>query len=280
MPKDFDTMEDSNRSSNPSIHDVSSPERRLWLRGAGSAAVWSAWGRLAGALAGSGTATTLGSLGAAAVVAGCATAPGSAPASAGGRQPTGLGFQGIPPSTADAVQVPPGYVATPLAAWGEPVGVPGRMPAFRFDASNSADDQALQMGMHHDGLAYFPLNGSSTHGLIAVNHEYTDDGLLHPDGFRPMTAEKVRKSQNAHGLSVYEVRLIDDDGREVDGGVEYKRVSAPAVVDDVHNVAPSWRYITCTVPAPRIASRMWVLSVIVTDTFDASHAAASSSHSR
>ena len=31
--KDFDTMEDSNRSSNPSIHDVSDPPRRTVLRG-------------------------------------------------------------------------------------------------------------------------------------------------------------------------------------------------------------------------------------------------------
>ena len=31
--KDFDTMEDSNRSSNPSIHDVSDPARRIMLRG-------------------------------------------------------------------------------------------------------------------------------------------------------------------------------------------------------------------------------------------------------
>ncbi len=227
MPKDFDTMEDSNRSSNPSIHDVSSPERRLWLRGAGSAAVWSAWGRLAGALAGSGTATTLGSLGAAAAVAGCATAPGGAPASAGGRQPTGLGFQGIPPSTADAVQVPPGYVATPLAAWGEPVGVPGRMPAFRFDASNSADDQALQMGMHHDGLHFYPLGDQgNSRGLLVMNHEYTDEGLLHPDGLGQGSAEKVRKSQNAHGLSVIEVALREGQWQMVRPSPYARRVTA------------------------------------------------------
>jgi len=31
--KDFSTMEDSNRSSNPSIHEVSDPARRQVLRG-------------------------------------------------------------------------------------------------------------------------------------------------------------------------------------------------------------------------------------------------------
>ena len=33
MAKDFSTMEDSNRSSNPSIHDISQPSRRTVLRG-------------------------------------------------------------------------------------------------------------------------------------------------------------------------------------------------------------------------------------------------------
>ena len=33
------------------------------------------------------------------------------------------------------------------------------------------------MGMHHDGMHFYPLAGSSTRGLLATNHEYTDDGL-------------------------------------------------------------------------------------------------------
>ena len=98
-----------------------------------------------------------------------------------------LGFKGIAPGAGDALVVPPGYVATALAAWGEPIGIPGNMPAFRFDGSNSAADQAVQMGMHHDGVAYFALDGSSSHGLIALNHEYTDDGQL----LRQHLAERI-----------------------------------------------------------------------------------------
>ena len=184
MAKDFSAMEDSNRSSNPSIHAVSDPARRVVLRG--------------------GAATALVAL--LAPMAGCAVSAGTAAAS-GPR----LGFTGIPPGAGDTLVVPEGYVARAIAAWGEPIGIAGNMPAFRFDASNSAAEQAVQMGMHHDGVAFFPLAGSSSHGLIAVNHDYTDDGLLHVDGFSAMNAEKVRKSQNAHGLSVYEVRRQGDD---------------------------------------------------------------------
>jgi secreted PhoX family phosphatase len=117
-----------------------------------------------------------------------------------------LGFRGIPPSRADSVVVAPGYTAEVLYAWGDPIS---NGPAFRADASNSWEEQAVQAGMHHDGLHYFPLpagSASSNQGLLAINHEYTDDGLLHPGGMEPWTAEKVRKAQAAHGVSVIEVR--------------------------------------------------------------------------
>ncbi|MFD2450317.1 PhoX family protein, partial [Vogesella fluminis] len=91
---------------------------------------------------------------------------------------------------------------------GDPVGIAGKMPAFRQDASNTAAEQAVQAGMHHDGMSYFPLPLAATgskHGLLAMNHEYTDDGLLHVGGMKPWTGDKVLKSQHAHGVSVIEV---------------------------------------------------------------------------
>ena len=131
----------------------------------------------------------------------------STPPSAGARASSLLGFQSVPVSRSDNVVVPPGYTVDVLCPWGEPVGLAGGMPAWRPDAGNSAEEQALQMGMHHDGMQFYPLDGSSTHGLLAINHEYTDDGLLHPGGLQPWTAEKVRKAQMAVGLAVVEVRL-------------------------------------------------------------------------
>ena len=177
MAKDFDAMEDSNRSRNPDIHSVSDPARRVWVRG-GIAAL------AGGALA--------------PFIAGCARPPGRGPL---------LGFEGIPTSTADTVVVPEGYVATVIAAWGEPVGVAGQMPAWAEDATHGAAEQSLQMGMHHDGVHFYPLAGSSTRGLLAINHEYTDDGLLHAGGMADWSADKVKKAQAAHGVSVIEVAL-------------------------------------------------------------------------
>jgi uncharacterized protein len=125
---------------------------------------------------------------------------------AGPAEPSALlGFAPMPVSTADAVAVPPGYRAQVLYRWGDPIGIAGSEPAFRFDAGNTTAEQAVQAGMHHDAVEFFPLRGGG--GLLAVNHEYTDDGLLHTDGMERWSAEKVRKSQAAHGVSIVEARL-------------------------------------------------------------------------
>ncbi len=133
--------------------------------------------------------------------AGCATPGGRADSGA-------ISFAPISASAEDRVRVPAGYTATPLYRWGDPVGSPLGMPEFRTDAGNTAEEQALQAGMHHDGMQYFPLpygSASSTRGLLAINHEYTDDGLLHAGGMSNWSADKVRKAQAAHGVSVIEV---------------------------------------------------------------------------
>jgi secreted PhoX family phosphatase len=200
MPKDFSTLEDSNPSSNPSIHQVSDPARRILLQGSAALSL--------GALLG-----------------GCGLLPPGSGGPAAARVPTALGFKPLAPSMADTVQVPEGYVAQVIAPWGDPVGVAGAMPAWRPDAGNTAAEQALQMGMHHDALHYFPLDGSRR-GLLALNHEYVDDGLLHPDGMNPWTAEKVAKSQAAHGIAVIEVARQGEGWQVVRPSRHARRITA------------------------------------------------------
>jgi uncharacterized protein len=180
MAKDFEQMEDSNCSPNASIHQVSDPRRRIVLRtGLG--------GAVAGLFAPLSSVATLG-------LAGCASAGGGAL----------LGFKSVPVASSDQVVVPEGYTTQVIAAWGEPAGMAGADSAFRFDASNTAAQQETQMGMHHDGIHYFAQDGSRR-GLLVMNHEYTDDGLLHADGMKTWNLDKVRKSQAAHGVAVIEV---------------------------------------------------------------------------
>jgi uncharacterized protein len=163
-----------------------SPSRRGLLRLSASAGLWALMGAAAQAQPTAGTSA--------------GTGAGTSAATRGPR----IGFQALAASAEDAVRVPEGYIAQVLAPWGDPVGLAGAMPAFAFDASNSAAEQAQQMGMHHDGMQYLPLEGSRR-GLLVINHEYVDDGLLHSDGQQNWSAAKVAKSQAAHGMSVIEV---------------------------------------------------------------------------
>ena len=48
--------------------------------------------------------------------------------------------------------------------------------------------------MHNDGVVYFPIEGSRR-GLIVQNHEYTDDGLLFPDGVAELERREDRASR-------------------------------------------------------------------------------------
>jgi secreted PhoX family phosphatase len=181
--QDFSTMEDSNRSSNPDFHRVSDPSRRTLVRGGLGAVVGGVLAPLAGC-ASTGTAS--------------GTASGPA-----------MSFAPVPAGTADAVVVPDGYVAQPICAWGEPVGIAGNLPAWKPDATNSAAEQRVQVGMHHDGIHYFALDGGRR-GVLALNNEYADDGLLHPDGMADWSAEKTARSIAAHGVTIVEVERRGD----------------------------------------------------------------------
>src|SRR3712207_2965159 len=102
---------------------------------------------------------------------------------AAARSPSALlGFSSIAISRADTGTVPPGCSWRAVAAWGEPIVAGG--PEFSHDATQSAADHAMQAGMHHDGMHFFPLprgSNSSGRGLLAVNFEYADGGLMHRD---------------------------------------------------------------------------------------------------
>src|SRR5688572_13596931 len=124
---------------------------------------------------------------------------------AGGGARPAIGFTPVAPSQADTVVVPEGYFAEVLIPWGTPIQPGG--PAWRRDASNTAAEQAQQVGMHHDANCYFPIGRrhENRRGLLVTNHEYTDNTLLYTDGNAVMSQEKVDKSLNAHGVSIVEI---------------------------------------------------------------------------
>ena len=121
--------------------------------------------------------------------------------------PPRLGFDPIGPSTDDAIRLPEGYTYEILAPWGTPL-LAGA-PEFLEDASNTAADQARQVGFNHDGTHYFPLpKFGNSRGLLVMNHEYTDASQIYSASQGPAITndaagrEKVAKTLAAHGVSV------------------------------------------------------------------------------
>lgn len=143
-----------------------------------------------------------------------------------------LGFSPIPTADLlDEVVVPEGYRAEVFYRWGDPIS---DGPAFNMDASNSAADQMQQAGMHHDALQYFPLpkgSDNNNHGLLVMNHEYLDLDIIHTDGSHThspetYTADKVAKEQNAHGVSLIEVRQENGEWQIVRPSTYSRRLTA------------------------------------------------------
>ncbi|MDP1818333.1 MAG: PhoX family phosphatase [Acidimicrobiales bacterium] len=149
-----------------------------------------------------------------------------------------LGFAAIPPGFGDEVVVPEGYTARPFLPWGTPIlgsypaYVPGTPPLV--PGGNTAADQAQQMGSDHDGMHYFPLargQRGSEHGLLVMNHEAVQESYLHTGTTTAptraqYTADMVRKSQNAHGVAVVEVRRAAGGEWEVVRGGYNRRITA------------------------------------------------------
>jgi secreted PhoX family phosphatase len=121
-------------------------------------------------------------------------------------------FEEIAAGIDETHHVPPGYRAETLIRWGDPV-LPGA-PAFD-PANQSAASQLQQFGYNCDYIGYLPLpleTRNSEHGLLFVNHEYTNEELMFPGlgrqdkkDFAEMTKDLVDIEMAAHGASIIEV---------------------------------------------------------------------------
>lgn len=148
-----------------------------------------------------------------------------------------LGFTPVPVSYEDTVVVPEGYKVQVLGAWGEPIA--GDMPAY--SASNTGAEQGMQIGQHHDGMHFFPIDGSSEDGLLVVNHEYIEPRFLHAEKWKGRAIDgrdvvydadgmrdddEVLKEMNAHGVSVYRVAKQGDGNWAIVSDPRNRRITA------------------------------------------------------
>ncbi|MCU1730242.1 MULTISPECIES: PhoX family protein [unclassified Pseudomonas] len=133
-----------------------------------------------------------------------------------------LGFAGIPASTADGISLPPGYKASVLISWGQPLSA--KAPAFDPSGKGTAKAQEIQFGDNNDGMSLFPFPGDEHRALMAINNEYTNYRYLFDHGGQPASAEDVHKAQAAEGVSVIEVRRKDGQWQFVEDSPYNRRI--------------------------------------------------------
>jgi secreted PhoX family phosphatase len=156
-----------------------------------------------------------------------------------------------------------GYDADVLIRWGDPL-LPDA-PAFNPFAQSAAA-QKRQFGYNSDYLGYIPMPGASNpshHGLLVVNHEYTNEELMFPGlgrqdlkdvGFVGMTADLVAIEMAAHGGSVVEVRRENGRWSVVSDSRYARRIDASSPMEITGPAAGHSRLQTSTDPSGRYVS--------------------------
>lgn len=153
-----------------------------------------------------------------------------------------VGFDAVPVSEEDRVTVPAGYSVTSMLAMGTPIA--GSYPDYALD--NSGSDQGMQMGSHHDGMHFFPIEGehpyegSSEDGLLVMNHEYVEPRFMHEAAVgqalsrsnvpvlnddMDRDADQVLKEINGHGVSIVRIQKQGDGHWEVVPDARNRRVT-------------------------------------------------------
>lgn len=121
---------------------------------------------------------------------------------------SGLNFNPIDPTDKDDLVLPRGYKYDVVAAYG--------------DVINKKGDT---FGFNNDFTLYFPINDSSTRGLLWVNHEYSSDLFVHgargKDG--KYTKAQIEKMLYNQGGSIIEVYRDKDGSWKMDTNSQYAR---------------------------------------------------------
>ncbi len=149
-------------------------------------------------------------------------------------------FEEIEAGVDETHHVAKGYDADVLLSWGDKLFADS--PDFD-PMSQSAEKQRRLFGYNNDYVGFIPLDGSADHGLLVVNHEYTNAELMFPnwakigkvteDGTEEdgvikgeYTKELVDIEMAAHGGTVVEIRKVDGKWRPVLDGKMNRRITA------------------------------------------------------
>jgi secreted PhoX family phosphatase len=145
--------------------------------------------------------------------------------------PSSLTFEEIEHGIDDGLRLAKGYRADILIRWGDKVAKDA--PAFEAGKSTAAA-QAKQFGYNNDFIGFLSLpqgSNDSDHGLLCVNHEYTNAELMFPglteeDKLDKISADQVAAEMEAHGHSIIEIKRDGGKWQVVEDSAYNRRITA------------------------------------------------------
>ncbi len=141
--------------------------------------------------------------------------------------PSALTFTELPQGLDQHFTVAPGYQHQVLLRWGDPIFA----TASAFDPhQQSRASQEQRFGYNNDFVGFVPLpygSGSSTHGLLVVNHETSAPELMFADA---PAAAKLSKEQTdvdiaSLGMSVVEIAMEAGQWTVVKDSIYNRRIT-------------------------------------------------------
>lgn len=138
-----------------------------------------------------------------------------------------LNFKEIDHVITDTVSAPKDYQIQVLVRWGDPIFADSEpfTPSAQTETS-----QLGQFGFNNDFIGFLPLplgSNSSSHGLLVVNHEYTNSRMMFPKspwGIE-LSLEQTKIDIAAHGLSIIEIKQENNYWRIIKDSPYNKRIT-------------------------------------------------------
>ncbi|MBB5212520.1 PhoX family protein [Microbulbifer hydrolyticus] len=160
-----------------------------------------------------------------------------------------LKFNEIPHRLDFKHHVPEGYSADRVLSWGDPLDAfAGKFKPEQLNAS----EQARRFGYNNDFIAYMPLandagpgegekhrqSRNSEHGLLCINHEYTQphlmfSGYTEKSSNRGTRDEHIAVEQQACGHTIVEIEKTPDGWLPVLGSLYNRRLSLTTAMNIV-----------------------------------------------
>lgn len=126
-----------------------------------------------------------------------------------GKKGDGLKFKAIEPSDKDELLLPKGYRYDVVAAYGDKINKKGDT-----------------FGFNNDLTLYFPIDQSSDHGLLWVNHEYSSDLFVTGEkSGNTYSNEQIEKMLYVQGGSIIEVKKEKDTWKMITDSTYARRVT-------------------------------------------------------